>query len=101
MDPHAWTAYAAVTLLAMAVGEGVELSPDGLVELLGGREIDIAKGAPLTFDPESRQFLQPLYVVRAVEGHEWGPSLGQRVRVAELVDSIEPQREDGWSPCVP
>lgn len=94
MDPLAWTSYAAVTLLAGAIGAGVDLAPDPLADFLLGGAFDLGKGEPLSFDPTTRQLLQPLYIARSAGEAEWGPNLGQRVAVAELAGTVPAPRAD-------
>jgi len=99
MDPIAWTAYAGVTLVAMAIAEVGQLTPESLASYLLEGEFDLAKGAPLSFDPASRQLRQPLYVARTVEGRPWGPSLSQQVGVAELVGAVGPSSSEPAAAC--
>ncbi|HEX7040953.1 MAG TPA: quinoprotein dehydrogenase-associated putative ABC transporter substrate-binding protein [Trueperaceae bacterium] len=94
MDPLAWTSYAAVTLLAGAIGAGVDFGPDPLADFLLGGAFDLGKGEPLSFDPTTRQLLQPLYIARSAGEAEWGPNLGQRVAVAELAGTVPAPRAD-------
>lgn len=89
MDPHAWAAYAAVTLVGQAAAETGGLEQGALEEFLLGGPHELAKGRPLAFDSDSRQLEQPLYVVRPVPGAPWGRNLSQQVGVAELVGAVD------------
>ncbi|HNR00345.1 MAG TPA: ABC transporter substrate-binding protein, partial [Trueperaceae bacterium] len=65
MDPAAWAAYAAITILHDAAAAAGSTLPEAIAAYLASPEarFEVGKSTPLAFDPSSRQLQQPLYVI--------------------------------------
>jgi len=68
MDPSAWAAYQAVSLLGQAWRETGRGDLRELATHLEQVEFDIAKGAPVGFDPVTHQLRGPLYLLAIQAG---------------------------------
>jgi len=86
MDPSAWAAYAAVEILRAAVEEVGDSTSAVAGRLLSPTfSIDVHKGRPLTFEADTHQLLQPLYVVETDADGRYDPTLAGLTAVARLV----------------
>lgn len=65
MDPAAWAAYAAITILHDAAAAAGSTLPEAIAAYLASPEarFEVGKATPLAFDPTTRQLQQPLYVI--------------------------------------
>lgn len=86
MDPPAWAAYQAVKLLTEAVIATRTLDSATLIAYLESPAavFDIQKGPATSFRPWDHQLRQPLYLVEATPGAEWGGG----VRLSEQVNIV-------------
>jgi quinoprotein dehydrogenase-associated probable ABC transporter substrate-binding protein len=86
MDPSAWAAYAAVEILRAAVEEVGDSTSAVVGRLLSPTfSIDVHKGRPLTFEADTHQLLQPLYVVETDADVRYDPTLAGLTAVARFV----------------
>lgn len=91
MDPAAWAAYAAVTILHDAAVAAGSTLPEAIAAYLESPEarFDVGKATPLSFDPSSRQLQQPLYVVELDPDALLTGRLNDQRGLAKLVDVVE------------
>jgi ABC-type branched-subunit amino acid transport system substrate-binding protein len=91
MDPPAWAAFEAVRLVYEAIvatqgGSAAEL----LAFLTEAAELNVDKDAPVRFDPESLELLQPLYAVRIMPYEAEASLLDKKLGRAQLELVISP-----------
>jgi ABC-type branched-subunit amino acid transport system substrate-binding protein len=91
MDPPAWAAFEAVRLAYEAIvatqgGSAAEL----LAFLTEAAELNVDKDAPVRFDPESLELLQPLYAVRIMPYEAEASLLDKKLGRAQLELVISP-----------
>ncbi|MCC6311524.1 MAG: quinoprotein dehydrogenase-associated putative ABC transporter substrate-binding protein [Trueperaceae bacterium] len=91
MDPAAWAAYAAVTILHDAAVAAGSTLPEAIAAYLGSPEarFEVGKATPLSFDPSSHQLRQPLYVVELDPDAQLTGRLNDQRGLAKLVDVVE------------
>jgi ABC-type branched-subunit amino acid transport system substrate-binding protein len=76
MDPAAWAAWAAVSILLASIDRTGTTDGAALSRFLEhpAAGFEVGKGARLSFDPEGHQLQQPLYVISPERGR--GPTAG-------------------------
>lgn len=86
MDPSAWAAYQAVKIFTEAVIATQTLDSATLVTYLESPAavFDVQKGAATSFRAWDHQLRQPLYLVEATPGAEWGGG----VRLADQMNMV-------------
>jgi ABC-type branched-subunit amino acid transport system substrate-binding protein len=83
MEPSAWTAYAAVELLAQAAGATGSTQADSLADhLAGGAKFGLQKEVAVYFRQQDRQLIQLLYLVEATDSDVFAATRSQTISLA-------------------
>ncbi len=92
MDPSAWAAYEAVTMVHAAAVRAGATDGSALVAALSSPDatFDVGKGIPVSFRSWNHQLRQPLYAVRIDPQARWGLALSQQTALAAVEARLPP-----------
>lgn len=98
MDPPAWAAYQAVTLVAAAaerlgtftVSSAIELLEGDLAALGMDKPAGGSEPARLAFSAGRHELIQPLYVIEVDPEAEWGRRVSDQLAIARPVAAADP-----------
>lgn len=90
MDPTAWAAYTAVSILTQAATDTGSTEPEALAGYLlePGTVFDVYKGFGVSFRAWDHQLRQPLYIVTVVPEAEWGLQVSKQIALADVVSEL-------------
>lgn len=102
MEPSAWAAYEAMSILQEAVGRTGTTDAEALIKYLEEPEalFDVAKGQPVGFRASDHQLRQPLYVVEIDHEAPWHSQVSKQLAVAKLADTVSGGNRGDEAPSV-